>query len=143
MRRTDIRRGQDEIEANVNDNKNDKKKMKAMKTTTKKKEKRETLLRKTKLRNLAQPSVIGMVSQRKVERAGARCNVAREDCFVNLGYTLSCGVSSNKMLAKLTSGMNKPNCCTILEESFTPSLLENLPIDRIRGLGGIRRRAFR
>ncbi|CAL6302121.1 unnamed protein product [Bathycoccus prasinos] len=73
----------------------------------------------------------------KLKIAGAYvCNVAREDCFVNLGYTLSCGVSSNKMLAKLTSGMNKPNCCTILEESFTPSLLEHLPIDRIRGLGG-------
>jgi len=73
----------------------------------------------------------------KLKIAGAYvCNVARHDCLVNLGYTLSCGVSSNKMLAKLTSGMNKPNCCTILEESFTPSLLEHLPIDRIRGLGG-------
>jgi nucleotidyltransferase/DNA polymerase involved in DNA repair len=64
------------------------------------------------------------------------CNVARKACVDNLSYTLSCGVSSNKMLAKLTSGMNKPNCCTILGEWYTPALLENLPIDRIRGLGG-------
>ena len=50
--------------------------------------------------------------------------------------TLSAPASHrNKMLAKLTSGMNKPASQTILCPDHTSTLLNDLPIDRIRGLG--------
>jgi DNA polymerase eta len=52
-----------------------------------------------------------------------------------LGYTLSAGIALNKMLAKLTSGMNKPASQTVLCPDHTSTLLDELPIDRIRGLG--------
>lgn len=135
----ELRRGAvDEIEANVNDNKNDKEENEGNESNNQEERKAGDPPPQDKASKSWLNRPLSEWSHReKLKVAGAYvCNVAREDCFVNLGYTLSCGVSSNKMLAKLTSGMNKPNCCTILEESFTPSLLENLPIDRIRGLGG-------
>jgi len=51
-------------------------------------------------------------------------------------FTCSAGISHNKNLAKLGSGMHKPNQQTILPYSVVHSLLPSLPIDRIRGLGG-------
>lgn len=66
---------------------------------------------------------------------------ARESVLEAFGsvFTLSGGISSNKILAKLASGLKKPNRQTLihrenrdaLEKLFFP-----LPLDRIRGLGG-------
>jgi len=53
-----------------------------------------------------------------------------------LGYTCSAGVSINKMLAKLASAMNKPNQQTILSEHVAEALVAELPIERLRFLGG-------
>ena len=54
-------------------------------------------------------------------------------------YTLSGGISSNKTLAKLASGLKKPNRQTLIDRG-NPVALEKLfyplPLDRIRGLGG-------
>lgn len=53
-------------------------------------------------------------------------------------FTLSAGVSANKTLAKLASGMKKPNRQTIIdpEGGALQKLFHPLPIGRIRGLGG-------
>jgi len=54
-------------------------------------------------------------------------------------FTLSGGVSSNKTLAKLASGLKKPNRQTIInsaDEHALATLFHPLPIARIRGLGG-------
>ena len=51
-------------------------------------------------------------------------------------YTLSGGVSHNKMLAKLASAQNKPNKQTIVPSSGIPLLMKTLPLRSIRGLGG-------
>ena len=52
------------------------------------------------------------------------------------GFSCSAGISTNKMLAKLTGGMHKPNQQTLLTPQGIPPLLEDLAIDRLRGLGG-------
>mmetsp|Transcript_22102 Transcript_22102/g.53543 ORF Transcript_22102/g.53543 Transcript_22102/m.53543 type:complete len:726 (-) Transcript_22102:502-2679(-) len=53
-------------------------------------------------------------------------------------YTLSAGISHNKTLAKLASGMRKPNSQTICcaDTASLRKLFHPLPIGRIRGLGG-------
>ena len=72
----------------------------------------------------------------KLLAAGAYiCHNLRKACVDELGYTLSAGIATNKMLAKLTSGMNKPASQTVLCPDHTEALLAELPIDRIRGLG--------
>ena len=53
-----------------------------------------------------------------------------------LGYSCSAGISGNKLLAKLGSGLHKPNQQTALFPSAVPALLRELPVDRLRGLGG-------
>jgi len=74
--------------------------------------------------------------EEKLLAAGAYiCEGLRKRCVDELGYTLSAGIAPNKMLAKLTSGMNKPNSQTVLCPDHTENLLRDLPIDRIRGLG--------
>ncbi|XP_055376904.1 DNA polymerase eta isoform X2 [Condylostylus longicornis] len=52
------------------------------------------------------------------------------------GYECSAGIAHNKILAKLACGINKPNKQTILSLNETPKLLKNLPVQKIKGLGG-------
>ena len=77
--------------------------------------------------------------------ARARSDVAShftakaEDGREGTTFTLSAGVSTNKTLAKLASGMKKPNRQTLInpEEGDTlQKLFHPLPIGRIKGLGG-------
>ena len=54
-------------------------------------------------------------------------------------FTLSGGISSNKTLAKLASGMKKPNRQTLIngqDASTLAKLYSPLPLGRIKGLGG-------
>ncbi|XP_075704948.1 DNA polymerase eta-like isoform X1 [Rhinoderma darwinii] len=51
-------------------------------------------------------------------------------------FQCSAGISHNKILAKLACGLNKPNRQTILSQSAVPGLFRQLPIGKIRNLGG-------
>lgn len=54
-------------------------------------------------------------------------------------FTLSAGISCNKTLAKLASGLKKPNRQAIIDPANTEALqtlFHPLPLSRIRGLGG-------
>jgi nucleotidyltransferase/DNA polymerase involved in DNA repair len=54
-------------------------------------------------------------------------------------FTLSAGVSTNKAMAKLASGLRKPNRQTLIninDETTLQKLFHPLPLSRIRGLGG-------
>ncbi|XP_059838514.1 DNA polymerase eta isoform X2 [Hypanus sabinus] len=52
------------------------------------------------------------------------------------GYRCSAGISHNKVLAKLSCGVNKPNRQTLLPLGSVDKLFDSLPISKIRNLGG-------
>lgn len=51
-------------------------------------------------------------------------------------YDCSAGIAHNKILAKLTCGMNKPNKQTILPIESIPGLFNDLPVNKVKSLGG-------
>ena len=51
------------------------------------------------------------------------------------GLTASAGVSYQKFLAKMASGMNKPNGMTIITPEMGPAFMESLAIERFHGVG--------
>ena len=60
----------------------------------------------------------------------------RKAIQIETGFTMSAGISHNKMLSKLASSKHKPNKQTLVPSSTVPSLLATIPIKDIRGLGG-------
>ena len=52
-----------------------------------------------------------------------------------LGLTASIGVGPNKLIAKLASGLNKPDGFTIIKLEDAEKALENLPASRLWGIG--------
>jgi DNA polymerase-4 len=52
-----------------------------------------------------------------------------------LGLTCSVGIAPNKMLAKLASGMEKPDGLTVLRPSTVADTLEDLPVTELAGIG--------
>ncbi|MCU5746211.1 DNA polymerase IV [Staphylococcus sp. SQ8-PEA] len=59
----------------------------------------------------------------------------REEIFQTTQLTASAGVSYNKFLAKLASGMNKPNNLTVINYHNAHDILMNLDIGEFRGVG--------
>jgi DNA polymerase eta len=55
--------------------------------------------------------------------------------FNETGFTCSAGVSHNKLLAKLASGVNKPNAQTVILNENLEDVLKNFKIGKIRGFG--------
>lgn len=53
-----------------------------------------------------------------------------------IGYTMSAGIASNKMLAKYASACNKPNKQTVVLPCAVEGLLATVPITSFRGCGG-------
>eukprot|EP00054_Salpingoeca_dolichothecata_P011009 m.61188 g.61188 ORF g.61188 m.61188 type:complete len:650 (+) comp19253_c0_seq2:53-2002(+) len=51
-------------------------------------------------------------------------------------FTVSAGIGGNKMLAKLVSGMHKPDKQTIIPQASIPRFFSSLPLEKINGLGG-------
>lgn len=51
------------------------------------------------------------------------------------GLTCSIGIAPNKLLAKLTGDMNKPDGLTVVRSEGIAALLENLPIEKLCGIG--------
>lgn len=69
----------------------------------------------------------------------SRARRAVLDGFDGGVFTLSAGISNNKTLAKLASGLKKPNRQTLInawDSSPLEKLFYPLPLSRIRGLGG-------
>ncbi|XP_042794813.1 DNA polymerase eta isoform X2 [Panthera leo] len=52
------------------------------------------------------------------------------------GFQCSAGISHNKVLAKLACGLNKPNRQTLVSHGSVPQLFSQMPIYKIRNLGG-------
>lgn len=62
-------------------------------------------------------------------------NFIRRDILERTQLTASAGVSYNKFLAKLASGMNKPNALTIIDYNNVHEILMNLDIGEFPGVG--------
>jgi len=59
------------------------------------------------------------------------------------GLTCSIGVAPNKLLAKLASGLEKPDGVTILTTDDIPGLLERTPVGKLCGIGPETTRSLR
>jgi len=59
----------------------------------------------------------------------------RQEIFDTHKVTASAGVASNKFLAKVGSGWNKPNGQTVITPNKIPEFVFNLPIEEIWGVG--------
>ncbi|MDR2343505.1 MAG: DNA polymerase IV [Spirochaetaceae bacterium] len=51
------------------------------------------------------------------------------------GLTVSVGLASNKYVAKIASGMSKPDGCFVVEKGGEENFMRSLPVDRIWGAG--------
>lgn len=60
----------------------------------------------------------------------------RARVFETCKYTMSAGISVNKLLSKFASARNKPNKQTILPMAAVPALMSTIPLRKLRGLGG-------
>ncbi|KAK3092357.1 hypothetical protein FSP39_001859 [Pinctada imbricata] len=60
----------------------------------------------------------------------------RAAVYAETGFRCSAGIAHNKMLAKLSCGLHKPNKQTVLPHASVPILYSTLPIKKIRNLGG-------
>lgn len=60
----------------------------------------------------------------------------RETVRAKLGYTMSGGISRNKMLAKLGAGYKKPNQQTVIRNRAVQQFLSDFKFTKIRNLGG-------
>lgn len=60
----------------------------------------------------------------------------RARVFADCGYTVSAGVCVNKLLSKFASAQNKPNKQTIVPISAVSALMKDVPLRKLRGLGG-------
>ncbi|ODQ63391.1 DNA/RNA polymerase [Nadsonia fulvescens var. elongata DSM 6958] len=60
----------------------------------------------------------------------------RQELFNRLGYTCSAGIGRVRTIAKLASGMNKPNKQTVVRNCAIESFMSNFEATDIPGLGG-------
>jgi DNA polymerase-4 len=61
----------------------------------------------------------------------------REEIFSQTGLTASAGVSYNMFLAKIASGVNKPDGITVITPDRAADFLETLPVHRFHGIGRV------
>ena len=57
--------------------------------------------------------------------------------YEETGLTASAGVSINKFLAKMASGMNKPHGLFLIAPEDAEAFVENLPIGKFHGIGEV------
>lgn len=79
------------------------------------------------------------VTQNKQEMPSATL-IAREikECiYKETGLTASAGVSINKFLAKIASGMNKPNGLFLIPPEKAENFVETLPVEKFHGIGQV------
>lgn len=61
----------------------------------------------------------------------------KREIYAETGLTASAGVSMNKFLAKVASGINKPNGLFLIAPEDAAAFVEQLPIERFYGVGQV------
>jgi nucleotidyltransferase/DNA polymerase involved in DNA repair len=59
----------------------------------------------------------------------------RSEIFSLTSFTVSCGVSETRQVAKLCCSLNKPDKLTVVSSSRTSEFMKTVPLKEIRGLG--------
>lgn len=67
--------------------------------------------------------------------ATAIARAIKQDIHQDTHLTASAGVSINKFLAKITSGLNKPDSLTLISPDQAEAFVESLPIEKFHGVG--------
>ncbi|CDW84079.1 dna polymerase iv kappa [Stylonychia lemnae] len=68
----------------------------------------------------------------------------RKEIYDSTQLTASCGIACNKLLAKICSGIKKPNGMTYLDfdQEVISNFMRNLPIDKLMGIGKVHQRVL-
>jgi len=77
---------------------------------------------------------------------GPSVDIARrikEEIRSRVGLTASAGVAPNKFLAKIASGLNKPDGLTIVPAEQAEEFLKELPVSKIGGVGKVTEKALK
>ncbi|MEH0008353.1 MAG: DNA polymerase IV [Flavobacteriales bacterium] len=77
---------------------------------------------------------------------GSAAKIARDirnKIFRKTGLTASAGISVNKFLAKLASGLNKPDGQSVIRPDQIDAFLERLPIEKFYGIGKVTARKMK
>ncbi|WGF90106.1 DNA polymerase IV [Marinivivus vitaminiproducens] len=61
----------------------------------------------------------------------------KADILSETGLTASAGVSFTKFLAKIASGLNKPDGLTVITPDKAAAFVESLPVERFHGVGPV------
>jgi DNA polymerase-4 len=61
----------------------------------------------------------------------------KQDIYDTTQLTASAGVSVNKFLAKIASGLNKPDGLTLIRPEQVAAFVESLPIEKFHGIGQV------
>jgi DNA polymerase eta len=77
------------------------------------------------------PSVVKLL-----QRGCWVAKVIRQAVFDRLGFTLSAGISTAKLVAKLGASYGKPNGQAVIYPSSIPFVMNETPIRKVRNLGG-------
>ncbi|BAS59683.1 DNA polymerase IV [Leptolyngbya boryana] len=76
-------------------------------------------------------------SKSNLPYASAIAREIRASIQQETGLTASAGVSFNKFLAKMATGMNKPNGSTVILPDQAEALIEQLAIEKFHGIGKV------
>lgn len=80
--------------------------------------------------------LIDKIKNELVEIGAEIIQKARREVEETIGCTCSAGISVNKLMAKIGSGINKPNAQTVLKESDIEATMMDVELKKIRGFGG-------
>jgi DNA polymerase eta len=78
----------------------------------------------------------GSVHDRLLCEAASISSEIRSAIWRECLFTCSAGIAGNKLLAKFASAENKPNMQTMFPHSAVTSILDRVPLRRLRGCGG-------
>jgi DNA polymerase IV len=74
-------------------------------------------------------------NKRGIASAQQLADMMRSDIFAATQLTASAGVSVNKFLAKMASGLNKPNGMAVIRPHEAADFVAGLPIEKFHGIG--------
>lgn len=74
--------------------------------------------------------------QQALERGCLVAHEVRKAVYETLGFTLSAGISTSKLVAKLGASYGKPNGQAVIMPSSIPQVMQETEIRKVRNLGG-------